>query len=151
MTTLTFDAPAPAAATSGPRPWRLHMLRGGYLLLVVGLGAVIWPELLNHPQPWAPQRGVVVSMLAAMSLLALLGLRHPLKMLPLLFFEVTWKAIWLAAIAAPAWAGHRMDAAMAELAVECLMAVVFLIIMPWDHVFATFVRPAPGRPAQPLA
>ncbi len=151
MTALTFDAPAPALAASGPRPWRLHMLRGGYLLLVLGLGAAIWPELLHHPEPWAPQRGVVVSMLAAMSLLAALGLRYPLKMLPLIFFEIAWKAIWLVAIAAPAWAGHRMDAAMAELAAECLMAVVFLIIMPWDYVFQTFVRPTFGRAAQPQA
>jgi hypothetical protein len=33
-------------------------------------------------------RGVVASMLTAVSLVAVLGLRYPLAMLPLLFFEV---------------------------------------------------------------
>jgi hypothetical protein len=38
-------------------------------------------------------RGVVRSVLAAVSLLAVLGIRYPLKMLPLLFFELVWKTI----------------------------------------------------------
>jgi hypothetical protein len=120
------------------------MLRAGYLLLVVGLGATIWPELLHHPQPWAHQRAIVVCMLAAMSALAVLGLRYPLQMLPLLFFEMTWKAIWLLAVAATAWAERRMDAATAELACECLIAVVFLIVTPWDYVRDTYLRGIAG-------
>ncbi len=145
MTTFAVDP----AVSRAPPAWRLHMLRAGYLLLVVGLGATIWPELLHHPQPWAPMRGVVVSMLAAMSALAVLGLRYPLQMLPLIFFEITWKSIWLLAVAVPAWLAQRMDAATAELAGECLIAILFLIVIPWDHVFETFVRPiAVGRPPQ---
>jgi hypothetical protein len=140
MTALAADPALPAP----PRPWRLHMLRAGYLLLVVGLGAAIWPELLHHPEPWAPQRGVVVCMLAAMSALAVLGLRYPLQMLPLLFFEMAWKSIWLLAIAAPAWLAHRMDPATAELAGECLIAVVFVVVTPWDHVYRAYVRTFAG-------
>jgi hypothetical protein len=137
-----MNAPAvDTAASSRTLPgWRLHMLRAGYLLLVVGLGATIWPELLHHPQPWPHQRAIVVCMLAAMSALAVVGLRYPLQMLPLALFEITWKGIWLAAVAAPAWASHTMDAATAELAAECSLVVLFLIITPWDYVFDTFVR-----------
>lgn len=39
--------------------------------------------------------GVVNSMLLALVLLAVLGLRYPLKMLPLLFWEIAWKATCL--------------------------------------------------------
>jgi hypothetical protein len=138
------------AVSRTPQAWRLHMLRAGYLLLVVGLGATIWPELLHHPQQWTPMRGVVVCMLAAMSALAVLGLRYPLQMLPLLFFEITWKSIWLLAVAAPAWTQHRMDAATTELTSECLIAVVFLIVMPWDYVFQTFVRTIAGARVRPM-
>lgn len=46
--------------------------------------------------------GVVVCLLAAMSLLAFLGPRYPIRMLPILLFEVAWKEIWIAAVAIPA-------------------------------------------------
>jgi hypothetical protein len=50
--------------------------------------------------------GVVNSMLLALVLLAVVGLRYPLKMLPLLFWEIAWKARWLLALALPAWKNH---------------------------------------------
>ena len=38
-------------------------------------------------------------MLTAMSVLALLGPRHPIRMLPVLLFEALWKLIWLSLVA----------------------------------------------------
>lgn len=119
--------------------WRLYGLRAGYLLLVVGLGATIWPGVVHHEKPWGLMQGVVNAMLAAMSALAILGLRYPLRMLPLLFFELAWKAIWLIAVALPLWSAHRMDAPTLETAQECLMAVIFLALIPWPYVFETYV------------
>ena len=70
---------------------RLYILRAMYLLLVVGLGAMIVPEIVRH----APlSRGVIASLLGALWALAFLGLRYPLEMLPLLLFEFAWKLIW---------------------------------------------------------
>jgi hypothetical protein len=66
-------------------------------------------------------------------------------MLPLLFFELAWKAIWLTAIALPLWLAHRLDAASAETAGECLVGVVFLAVIPWDYVWRAYVR-RPGEP-----
>jgi len=125
--------------------WRLHALRAGYLLLVVGLGLVVWPGIIHHDKPWGLMQGVVHCMLAAMSALAILGLRYPLQMLPLLFFEVVWKAIWLIVVALPLWSGHLMDADTQETAIECLMAVIFLVVIPWPYVWANFIM----RPADP--
>ena len=122
--------------------FRLYLLRAAYLLLVVGLGSEIWPAILNHTKPWELMHGVVVCMLGALSLLALLGLRYPLQMLPLLFFELTWKAIWLLRVAVPLWSAHRMDPDTADTANQCLMAAIFLILIPWDYVFANYVKKA---------
>ena len=83
--------------------FRLYLLRATYLLLIVGLGFQIWPGILNPPRDLEHMRGPVRSLLAAVSLLAILGLRYPLKMLPLLFFELVWKSIWVVAIGLPLW------------------------------------------------
>ncbi len=119
---------------------RLHLLRAGYALLIVGLGIAIWPGILNPAKTWEMMHGVVVCMLGAMSALAIVGIRHPLRMLPLLFFELAWKTIWLIRIALPLWLNHRMDASYTETAAECLMAVVFVCVIPWDYVFSTFIK-----------
>jgi len=118
---------------------RLYALRAGYLLLVVGLGMVIWPGIIHHEKPWTLMQGVVHCMLAAMSALAILGLRYPLQMLPVLFFEVVWKLLWLIVVALPLWSAHQMDADTLETANDCLLVVVFLIVIPWPHVFANYV------------
>jgi hypothetical protein len=70
--------------------FRLYLLRAMYLVLVVGLGAMIVPEILSHE---LTSRGVIPSLLGAVWLLAFLGLLHPLEMLPLLLFELAWKTI----------------------------------------------------------
>jgi hypothetical protein len=118
---------------------QLYALRAGYLLLVVGLGLTIWPGIIHHENPWTLMQGVVCCMLAAMSALAVLGLRYPLQMLPLLFFEVAWKLIWLIVVALPAWSTGQMDAGTLENANECLLIVVFLVVIPWPYVFANYV------------
>jgi hypothetical protein len=124
---------------------RLYLLRASYLLLVVGLGLTIWPQILHHAPTWERLHSVAACLLGAMCLLSVLGLRYPLRMLPLLLFEVAWKAIWLSAVALPLWLAHRMDAATSETAIECLMAVVFLFVIPWGYVYRTYVT-ATGDP-----
>ncbi len=124
--------------------WRANLLRAGYLLLIVGLGLTVWPSVLDPTKAWAPDRGVIVAMLCALSLLALIGLRHPLRMLPLLFWEMTWKAIWLLRVALPLWIGGGLNASAAETAIECLMAVLIASVIPWDYVLRTYVD-GPGE------
>ena len=70
-----------------PSVLRLNLLGAGYLLLVVGLGSQMWPQLIAEGPALEVMHGVALSMLCAIGLLAVLGLRHPLRMLPLLFFE----------------------------------------------------------------
>jgi hypothetical protein len=64
-------------------------------------------------------------------------------MLPLLFFEIAWKAIWLLVVALPLWRVRQMDADTLETAYECLLAVVFVVAIPWGYVAARFAL-APG-------
>ena len=124
---------------------RLYALRAMYLLMFVGLAATIWPLILNPPPDLEHMRGVVWSLLTALSLLSALGIRYPLAMLPLLFFELAWKVIWVVLIGLPLWTGDRFDAATRETWYSCLMGVVLVpLVIPWRYVFANYVK-APGN------
>ena len=130
-------------ATTDVSVVRLYLLRAGYLLLVVGLGSQVWPAIIHHAGPWDLMHGVASCLLASIATLAVMGLRYPLRMLPLLFFEMLWKAIWLSAIAYPLWTAHKVDADTMDTVNACLIAVVFPIVIPWRYVITTFVK-APG-------
>lgn len=127
------EIPARAIAT-----WRLYLLRAGYLLIAIGMGMQMVPAFLHHGH-WELMHGVVNSMLLALVLLSVLGLRYPLKMLPLLFWEMTWKATWLLAVALPVWRSRTMDADTWDTTFACLMSVIFLVVVPWDYVWRNFV------------
>ncbi len=119
---------------------RLYLLRALYLLIAVGLGLDIWPQIIHHPVPWPFWHGVGCSLLAAVSALAILGLRYPLQMLPLLFFEIVWKVIWLTAIAVPLGLAHQIDADTMETVKACLMVVIVPIVIPWRYVLANYLK-----------
>ncbi len=58
---------------------RLNLLRVGYLLLVVGIGLTICPEILDLAHVPELMRGVVISMLGAIAVVALFLLRYPCR------------------------------------------------------------------------
>ena len=124
--------------------FRLYLLRAAYLLIAVGLGSLIWPTLLDTPTSLEHMRGVVRALLAAVGVLALVGIRYPLKMLPLLFFELVWKTIWLLAIGLPLLSADAFTPGTRETWRDCLIGIALcLLVIPWGYVLATYVR-APG-------
>jgi hypothetical protein len=136
---MTHVAGIPVSATTPPLPiWRLNGMRVLYALLVFGLGSVIWPGILDPSTEWTLARGEVVSMLAAMALLALLGLRYPVQMLPLLFFELAWKPIWLLRVALPLWAAHRIDDATTATMYECAGVLLLYALLPWRYIVQAY-------------
>ncbi len=121
--------------------FRLYLLRAMYLLIFVGLGSMIWPGIIHHAKPWDLWHGVACSLLAALSALMGLGIRYPLRMLPLLLFELLWKAIWLLAVALPLWSAHQVDPDTMETVQNCLMGIVLCpIVIPWPYVWANYVK-----------
>lgn len=126
--------------------FRLYLLRATYLLILVGLGLTIWPGIIHHAIVGDPTPRVAGSLLAAVSVLAALGIRYPLQMLPLLLFELIWKSIWLIAVAFPLWSAHQIDAETWETISTCLMGwVIFPIVIPWPYVLANYLKKAGDR------
>ena len=128
---------------------RLNLLRFGYLLTIVLVGSNAWPALINHEGPWNAFEGAGWCLYAAMSALAVLGLRYPLKMLPLLFHQMLYKALWLVAIGIPTW--PELPGATRAMAIGVGLD---LIVIPWRHVFEHYVRAGGdrwGRRSQPIS
>jgi hypothetical protein len=124
--------------------WQLNLLRVGYLVMGGGLAVVKWPLLFDH-EPWGLAEGTKECMLIAMSLLALLGLRYPLRLLPILLFEAAWKLLWLGVVALPLWADDKLEGATREQTGTILWVVIIIAVIPWRHVFTQYVV-APGEP-----
>jgi hypothetical protein len=122
---------------------RLFVLRATYLLLVVGLGLMIVPGLIGH-EPMA--RGVIPSLLGGVWLLAIVGLRYPLQMLPVLLFEFVWKAIWLFNYGLPQWHGGQVPPTFAEDFKAIAAGVILMpIVIPWGYVYRHYIKAAGDR------
>lgn len=143
-TTATTEAVVPAGLTLSRT--RVNAMRAGYLLMGLGLAVAKWP-LLPTVSSMPLYESVTLCMLVALSLLALLGLAHPVRLLPVLLFESTWKVLWLSLVAAPqVLSGENLDDATAQVAVNCSLVVVILAVVPWRYVWHRFVRvPRRGR------
>ena len=120
---------------------KLFFLRAMYLLITVGLVLTIWPEIIVPTQRLANEETVIQSLLGALALLAALGIRYPLKMLPILIFEFIWKLIWVFSFALPTWLNHGLDTYAKETLFACLIGVVLIpIIMPWHYVYTHYIK-----------
>jgi hypothetical protein len=119
--------------------FRLYTLRAAYLVMAAGLGVYIWPSVIHHTNEFAATQGIRFALLAGLGLTATFGLRYPVQMLPILLFELTWKAIYLLAFAQPLWSAHQIDGATAEDIKAVLMVVIFLPLVPWRYVLAHYV------------
>src|SRR5918998_4446154 len=125
---------------------RLYLLRAMYAFTAVGLLLARWPAIVNPP-PGISNAGTVVAMfLGALSILAVLGIRYPLKMLPLLFFELLWKVMWVVAWGLPLWSTGQLAPNSEQTLISNLVGVVLVpLAIPWGYVFKQYVR-APGAP-----
>ncbi|TXL61383.1 hypothetical protein [Aeromicrobium terrae] len=113
---------------------RLAFLRGGYLFMGLGLALVKWPDLADAAD-LPVYEGVTLSLLTAMSVLALLGALRPVALLPVLVLETLWKLIWLALVALPLAIDGDLDGQAAEIAVNCSLVVVIIAVVPWRYVW----------------
>ena len=141
MTTAPTTLLSPSAVMRDDVPViRLYVMRAAYLLVAIGMGIQVWPGIVSHGDVEL-SRSVVRAMLGALTALCLVGVRYPLKMLPMLFFEFAWKSIWLLSFALPLALAHRpMNPGFSDTVTACLLGVVVCpIAIPWVYVFRHYV------------
>lgn len=126
-------------------PTRLWVMRAMYLFMAIGIGNMIWPLIINHASTVPRMTGVAWALIGTIGLLALLGLRYPLQMIPLLLVELIWKVIWLTGSALPRWLDGTLDEGMRTSVFETSVGLVLLFVIPWRYVWANYVA-KPGDP-----
>jgi hypothetical protein len=133
----------------GVRPFHLWGLRLFYFLMVIGVTPTAWGVLLSHHGAWDPLQAIAWSVWATYPALALLGVLHPLRWLPLMFFGIGYKAVWLAFVAYPLWqAGTLAGTQTGEIAASFLALPLLALVVPWGYAWRTYVVGAPPAPAR---
>ncbi len=114
---------------------RLYVLKFFYLFNAIVIGAGAWPELMNPREPWDLIRSIAFSIYAAYSLLMLVGVFLPLRMLPLLLLQFLYKTTWIAAVGLPMWTAGHFDQVSGMIKFFAAIVVLDLAIIPWRYVF----------------
>ncbi|MBK5283872.1 MAG: hypothetical protein JJE25_00580 [Bacteroidia bacterium] len=127
----------------GVSKFRVYLLRFFYLVIIVLLGSEVWTKIFTHKELWEPLPGVAFSFWAAFSALAILGLLHPLKMIPLLLVQFSYKLIWLIIVAFPLWSANQLTGSSAQGLTEAnsIGIVIDLLVIPWSYVFKNYILP----------
>lgn len=134
----------------GVRPLNIYLLRVFYFLMAAFVATDAWRAIIAQEGPWDRFRAVALCVWAAYGTLALLGLIHPLKMLPIMIFMIFYKALWLIVVAYPLWrSGALVGSPAEEMARVFVWVPLPALTVPWIYVFKNYVmwsrkKPAPG-------
>ena len=142
MATAAQPAP-PRAAHDELSLFRLYVLRVTFAVIGLAEGAIVAPALFHHE---ATARGVMPSLLIAMCLLDLVGIRYPCRMLPLLLFEFVWKALWVIFFGLPQWSSGVVPDTFAE-DFKAILPGIFImpLVIPWGYVWRHYVKAPTDR------
>lgn len=111
-----------------------------------GLGMLFAPGVFRFDKPCDPlTSGVVGSVFLAFALLSILGIRSPLKFVPVLLLQLTYKAIWVIGSVLPLLitGDNLSSAALINVGVFIFTIIGDLIAIPFSYIF--------GRDSLPLS
>ena len=135
-TTMTNLLKSQQQKSEGVSLINIYLLRLVFMLTFLFVGYDSWSAIFTHAGPWKPMHAVAVSVWAAYSTLSLLGLFHPLKLLPLVAFQISYKVIWLTIVALPLWTADALAGSDAAAMTKAFLWVVLPITaMPWRYFF----------------
>lgn len=118
--------------------FRLYLLRAVYALLALAEGSIQLRQFVHHGH-WSPVVGAAHCFLLALAIMAIVGVRYPLQMLPLLVYELLWKSIWLVGIALPLWLANQIDADTRQAFFEIAPVIVLVPVFPWRYIYRNYV------------
>jgi hypothetical protein len=105
----------------------------------LGIGMLLNPDIT----PWifgidCPRvfSGLIASVFLAFALISIIGLKNPIKLIPILFMQLLYKSIWLCFIAIPLLVTNKIPTDMIfVIAVFLVVIVGDLIAIPFRIIF----------------
>jgi hypothetical protein len=144
---------ASTTASASPSLWRrgdgevsrarLYVLRATCILFFAAGPLIALPNVI-HPDPAV--RGLMSSIVAGFWVMAILGLRDPLRIMPIFVFEFVWKTIWLFAFGLPRWLSGMATPTLKQDLLEIgTFPFLLALIIPWGYVWRHYIRQPGGR------
>ena len=124
----------------GVRRINIYLLRLLYGLMFLFLGIDAWTHILTFKGSWDPAEAAAWCVWASYSALSVLGILHPLKMLPLVLLEISYKVLWLIVVAYPLWSTNQLTGSPAEeMTIAFSWVALAIIAVPWKYAFKSYV------------
>ena len=106
-----------------------------------GLGMVFFPDVIISTFKFPSQDPIVLGafgcMLISSAILAILGLRSPLKFVPLLLFQLCYKSIWFVGVLLPFLLANEFQTYILIFIVVFASYIIGdLIAIPFSYMFA---------------
>jgi hypothetical protein len=74
------------------------------------------------------------------TLISFIGILKPLKILPIVLFEIVYKVAWLLIVAWPLWVNDELaGSAVEEMAGVYIWVVFPIVAMPWRYFFRNYI------------
>ena len=119
-------------------PARLFVLRAFCILFFLAGPFIALPDVIA-PDP--ASRGLMSSIVAGFWVMSILGLRDPLRIMPIFLFEFAWKMIWLLAFGLPRWwSGAAAPHLRQDLWEIGAFPFLLVLIIPWGYVWRHYIR-----------
>lgn len=108
--------------------------------MAAGLAITIWPHIIAPTSLVAGPDSVIRALLGALAAVCLLGLRYPLRMLPLLL-RIAVEAHPGCGVCTAHGAGPGLDKYASSTLFACLIGVILVpIVVPWGYVLKHYVK-----------
>lgn len=118
---------------------RLYVMRALYLLTGALFGFQVWTALITSFGEFEALEGVAYSYWGALCVLMRIGVRFPVKMLPVLLMQFLYKAIWLIFVGYPLLGAGMADANLDDLMSPMQLGVLLdIIAIPWLFVVRNY-------------
>lgn len=125
---------------------RMNWLKGMYIYTIVGaggfgLGMIVVPEVIKSMFGWPVSEpivlGIVGSVWLAFGILSIFGLRSPLKFVPVLLLQLSYKSIWFIGVILPLLITAQFPSYAISMAIIFATYIIGdIIAIPFSYVFA---------------